>query len=182
MSKLLLQFLHTGQQNKHIFLSFHSWLGMQTVVATSAIFFVVCFSEIKQQMATTAQIGLCIGHHLSKQLLRNLLLCHRFALDQFFQPVQILIIIKGDTGCLPVITSYPAGFLIMHPTIAKEVVEQLKEEELKEKVKLTTNPKKIPIEEVEKPSTLKDIKNMTADENGNVISEEADPASLPTSP
>ena len=115
---------HQLQNEGHVFLPVKIFLGVQAVVAVSAVLFRIVFSEVVQENLPAASVGLGVGYGLHQQLLAYFLLREGLALHEFFQFENVLIAVEGDafpllsipagTSCLLIVALEALGYIVVY--------------------------------------------------------------------
>ena len=97
----------------HLRPSVEHLLGVQTVVADTAVILGIVLAEVSEKQPSAAVTRLCIGDHFIEQLFADFLLGDGLAAHEFLELLDILITIVGDADTFPAVAAGTACLLIV---------------------------------------------------------------------
>ena len=112
-TEILLDLEDSLQGDNQLVLSLDLRLRMQTVVTVATVILRIGLTEVMKQHLPSTDRSLGIGCRLNKQLTSDILFCHRFALHELIQFLEILIRIESDTETFASVTTCTTCFLVV---------------------------------------------------------------------
>ena len=97
----------------HLFVAVELLLGIEAVVAHTAVLLRIVFAEVVEQDLAAALVGFGVGDRLHQQLLADLLLGDGLALHEFLEPLDVLVAVERDALALAAVAAGAPRLLII---------------------------------------------------------------------
>ena len=97
----------------HLFVAVELLLGIEAVVAHTAVLLRIVFAEVVEQDLAAALVGFGVGDRLHQQLLADLLLGDGLALHEFLEPLDVLVAVERDALAFPAVAAGAPRLLII---------------------------------------------------------------------